>query len=385
MSSYTRWPASSSVNTVTASSPLASSGGATPNISLTGVVAVANGGTNSSTALSNNRFIISSGSKIVEASAVTASRALASDANGLPVASATTATELGFVNGVTSAIQTQLNAKQATGSYITALTGDVTASGPGSVAATIAATSNSTITTLSGLTSATNFISKGVYGSRPAAGKAGRIYLQTDGYTVDRDNGVSWDSFGPINPITPPDPAYSWSWVNQNSATIAAFNGGLLLTTIANTGTNSARVKSLPVAPYTITVLIQSLNFVVQGTGTGPFMGLCLRESSTGKAITLATSFGFSKHLTSSYRLDASLNYSSTNVDAEIVGLNWLRFKDDGATRFLQGSNDGFNFITLYSEANNAYIVPNQVGFLANSFQSTQPTTLTIYSWVEGP
>jgi hypothetical protein len=52
--------------------------------------------------------------------------------------SAVTPTELGYLSGVSSAIQTQLNAKQATGNYITALTGDVTASGPGSVAATIA-------------------------------------------------------------------------------------------------------------------------------------------------------------------------------------------------------------------------------------------------------
>ena len=47
-------------------------------------------------------------------------------------------TELSYVKGVTSAIQTQLNAKQATGNYITALTGDATASGPGSAALTLA-------------------------------------------------------------------------------------------------------------------------------------------------------------------------------------------------------------------------------------------------------
>jgi GDSL-like Lipase/Acylhydrolase family len=40
----------------------------------------------------------------------------------------------------TSSIQTQLNGKQATGNYITALTGDVTASGPGSAASTLANT-----------------------------------------------------------------------------------------------------------------------------------------------------------------------------------------------------------------------------------------------------
>jgi len=46
--------------------------------------------------------------------AVTANSAVATDANGLPVASSTTATELGYVHGVTSAIQTQLNAKLST-------------------------------------------------------------------------------------------------------------------------------------------------------------------------------------------------------------------------------------------------------------------------------
>lgn len=72
---------------------------------------ISKGGTNSSTALNNNRVIISSGGKIAEQTAITASRALASDASGLPVASNTTATELGYVSGVTSALQTQLDAK----------------------------------------------------------------------------------------------------------------------------------------------------------------------------------------------------------------------------------------------------------------------------------
>ena len=48
---------------------------------------------------------------LLQETTVTASRAVASDANGLPVAATTTAAELDYVNGVTSAIQTQLNAK----------------------------------------------------------------------------------------------------------------------------------------------------------------------------------------------------------------------------------------------------------------------------------
>lgn len=45
------------------------------------------------------------------------------------------------------------NGKQAAGSYITALTGDVTAAGPGSVSAALTATTNATLTTISSLVS----------------------------------------------------------------------------------------------------------------------------------------------------------------------------------------------------------------------------------------
>jgi len=61
---------------------------------------------------------------------LTASRALASDASGKIVVSAVTDTELGYLDGVTSAIQTQLDAKQATitGAATTIDDADLTAS-----------------------------------------------------------------------------------------------------------------------------------------------------------------------------------------------------------------------------------------------------------------
>jgi hypothetical protein len=43
---------------------------------------------------------------------------LISDSNGIPVHSSVTATELGYVSGVTSAIQTQLNAKLSASNLI---------------------------------------------------------------------------------------------------------------------------------------------------------------------------------------------------------------------------------------------------------------------------
>lgn len=107
-----------SAGTITASL----SGNAT---NVTGVVAVANGGTNSSAALSNNRVMQSSAGAIVEAAAITAARALISDANGIPVHSAVTSTELGYVSGVTSSIQTQINNKMSNFSIVS-VAGDVT-------------------------------------------------------------------------------------------------------------------------------------------------------------------------------------------------------------------------------------------------------------------
>lgn len=62
-------------------------------------------------------------------------------------------TEFQYLDGVTSSIQTQIDSKQATGNYITALTGDITASGPGSVAATLATVNASPgATTISSVT-----------------------------------------------------------------------------------------------------------------------------------------------------------------------------------------------------------------------------------------
>lgn len=130
-----------------------------PLISLTsgvsGILPVANGGTNSSAALNNNCMIISSAGSLVEQAAQTASRVLTTDTNGLPVASTVTTTTLGFLDA-TSSIQTQLNSKQASGNYITALTGDGTAAGPGSAALTFA-TVNANVGSFGSASASPNF------------------------------------------------------------------------------------------------------------------------------------------------------------------------------------------------------------------------------------
>lgn len=86
--------------------------------------------------IDNADISLTAGINLSKLAAVTANRALISDASGFIVVSPVTATELGYVSGVTSPIQTQINA--ITGAAITSLTGDATATGPGAAVLTLA-------------------------------------------------------------------------------------------------------------------------------------------------------------------------------------------------------------------------------------------------------
>ncbi len=77
-------------------------------------------------------------------SSLDVSTALVTNGAKAIVSSDTTAAEIGYVSGVTSAIQSQIDGKQATGSYITSLTGGVSASGPGAAVATVVTNANLT-------------------------------------------------------------------------------------------------------------------------------------------------------------------------------------------------------------------------------------------------
>jgi hypothetical protein len=76
---------------------------------------VSGGGSGSGTVNSGTQYrigyYVTTGTAISEAAAITAARALISDANGVPTHSSVTSTELGYVSGVTSAIQTQFGSK----------------------------------------------------------------------------------------------------------------------------------------------------------------------------------------------------------------------------------------------------------------------------------
>ena len=76
------------------------------------------------TALNGKQATVTGGASTITGSNLTANRALVSNGSGKVAVSAVTSTELGYLDGVTSNIQTQLNAKAST-SYVDGLVGDI--------------------------------------------------------------------------------------------------------------------------------------------------------------------------------------------------------------------------------------------------------------------
>ena len=75
------------------------------------------------TQFSGKQATITGGATTITSSDLTASKALASDASGKVAVTSVTDTELGYVSGVTSAIQTQLDAKQPLDAQLTDIAG----------------------------------------------------------------------------------------------------------------------------------------------------------------------------------------------------------------------------------------------------------------------
>lgn len=153
----------------------------------------------------------------ITGSNLTVDRAVISDGNRKLISSATTAQELLYVNGTTSNIQTQLNGKQTTGNYITALTGDVTATGPGSVTSTLA-TVNSNV---------------GVFGSST---QSPVLTVNGKGLTTAASNVTITPAVGSITGLgTGVQTALG---VNVGSSGSVLINGGVLGTPSSGTATN---------------------------------------------------------------------------------------------------------------------------------------------------
>lgn len=245
-----------------------------------------------------------------------------------------------------------------------------------------------------------DFSVRGTLASRPAAAISGRVYYPTDDYSIQRDTGSVWETFGPVMKFTPPDDSL-FSWVNQGGggANLVTQQGSALYMNAS--GSNGAtslhmRVKNLPSAPYTITV-----GFIPNLPCSDHNMaGICLYDSSGGKVVSMHLYVDQESNVdpdwhmkltkwTSTTSFSADYNWGHSNnilgPDAFKCGpMFWFRIGDDATTRTWWASADGTNFIQLASQGNTDFVTPNKVGYFLNpNGAAAMGSGILILSWLE--
>lgn len=239
-------------------------------------------------------------------------------------------------------------------------------------------------------------IQTGTHATRPSAGNAGRIYLPNDGFSLGRDSGTAWETFGPLFPFKAP-PTGVWSWLNQGTATITENKDALQLYTPAHGATQDlpCREKATPATPYTMTahLVAPGINknnhqwgvFLRQagaGTGTGRIIAFF-----NGQAAASASVPGLDLFIADLASATSALGtfYRSINITNPI---KWFRIADDGTNITFSVSAEGRNWLPLLTQSRLTYLLqgPDRIGFFYHPSNSATPNidgVVTVLSWKE--
>lgn len=161
-----------------------------------------------------------------------------------------------------------------------------------------------------------------------------------------------------------------WSWVNQGGATYQEdFGGGSLI--FPGSGSTDIRsiVRAVPAgASWTATAKLVRTK---RGAGTGPYGGLILRESSSGKLVMFNQTYHSS---------DGSVDKYTNNTTYSGAGFGGFAIWDSGRHwywRIIKNSATSWDFAvsadrkgwaTLALAANvGAFCTPDQIGFTVNA------------------
>lgn len=197
-------------------------------------------------------------------------------------------------------------------------------------------------------------VTQATYATRSAAATAARLFLPTDSYYIERDDGAAWDSYGPIFPVTPP-PSTGWTWDNQNGSAISSTRGVEEFTIAARASNNiSVRHRAQPATPFTITA-----GFIWRGLDQANIhlAGIGFRESATAKLHLVGLAQPGTVWETR-WTTSASFSASSTSITPSPTALMspvWLQISHDGTNLIFRWGTDPYDFHTIASVAKAAF------------------------------
>jgi len=236
-----------------------------------------------------------------------------------------------------------------------------------------------------------------IFANRPAAGTAnGQVF-----YTKDGPISFVWDSvlavwrplIGTTASFLSPPTVASGVWTLYEAggrATTFVDSFGTLLLKCTN-GTNGEDIRSfytaLPAAHYTFTANV--VVGVPENTATMQ-CGLALRQSSNGfvevftKRTDSTGNATFARHQATANNTTTSPTYTfsaevTSSVDwAHNTSLGfWIQVQDDGTNRTMRTSDNGFDWIDLFTEGSGTFLTPDEFGFCIFSSNAGPTTAIT--------
>jgi hypothetical protein len=201
----------------------------------------------------------------------------------------------------------------------------------------------------------------------------------TDGANWFTLRGASAASGGSGTPDTPPQLS-AFSWANQAGASASQQRWGISALFPKNPSGNSLLVQALPAAPSYQIVARLRLQPIDTNNSSG---GLALYDSASGKFK------GFIINYTNGIYYYVTNNNSPTSYNASpfsvAMGIpsEWFRIRSDGTNWYYEVSADGVSWVTLYQEAVNSFLTPNQCGLMGVGSTSFA-LSMGIMSWYAG-
>lgn len=224
---------------------------------------------------------------------------------------------------------------------------------------------------------------QGLSGSGVSIADTETILLYSDGVNISEvGGGAAVVASGSIYPDFTTPVLGDFTAINSASG-ITNANGGVYLSAPANSG-DSLRIykKAAPATPYTITACML-VNLVAVDFQAA---GICFRQSSDGKLVTMCFTTGNTlpadyEYQCADWTSPTAFSAANATVDVFAGSLIWLRITDNGTNRIVSWSVDGYNFHTLFTEGRTTFLTADEVGFYANTSTALWPASLTLLSW----